>query len=183
MNKFFAIVLSFSLFIAGAAGSECSWCQQIDDQDARLGHRNMIIIADSAFPIQTGTGIQVIVTGVDHAAVVAYAIEAIEACSAVRPLIALDKEFAFVPEEHAPGAADLRKTIITLLEGKSSRPIREALHESLLAEINETAADYTVVVFKTTGVIPYSSVFFTLDCGYWTEEGEQAMRARLAEAK
>ena len=168
--------------IASFAG-EKTWQAKVDEQVALLGHRNMIIIADSAYPIQVGGGVKVIGTGASHEAVVAHTAKAIEACPAVRPLIALDKEFAYVPEEHAPGAAKLRKRILGMLKGKSAEPIREALHEDLLKEVNETAGEYTVVVFKTTGVIPYSSVFFTLDCGYWSAEAEEAMRKKMKSDK
>jgi hypothetical protein len=115
--------------------------------------------------------------------VVVHTAKAIEKSPAVRPLIALDKEFAFVPEEHAPGAEKLRKSILGILEGKSAEPVREELHETLLKEVNELAGEYTVVVFKTTGVIPYSSVFFTLDCGYWSAEAEKALREKMEEAE
>ena len=40
-----------------------------------------------------------------------------------------------------------------------------------------------MVVFNTTGLIPYSSVFFTLDCGYWSAKAEAALREKMLEAK
>ncbi|MAT72246.1 MAG: hypothetical protein CMJ58_22295 [Planctomycetaceae bacterium] len=157
------------------------WHRQVEEQVARLGHRNVVIVADSAYPIQTARGVKVIVTGADHRDVVAHVAGAIDRAPAVRPLIALDKEFRYVPEEHAPGAARLRQGILDLLQGKSAEPIRETLHGDLLKEVSATAETYEVVVFKTTGTIPYSSVFFTLDCGYWSAEAEQALRDAMAE--
>jgi len=174
-----AALVTAALLITPALASKGPWELQIDQQVALLGHRNMIIIADSAYPIQTGAGVKVIATGAAHKDVVAYATKAITDSPAVRPLIALDKEFFFVPDKRAPGATELRKSILAMLEGKSAAPIREELHETLLKEVNELATEYTVVVFKTTGVIPYSSVFFTLDCGYWGAEDEAAMRAKM----
>ena len=160
-----------------------SWQHTFDSQIQRLGHRNLIIIADAAYPIQTGGGVTVISTGADHREVVAHAVNRIHSSPAVRPLVALDKEFRFVPDERAPGATKLRADLLKLLDGKSHEPIREELHEKLLAEVNERAKDFAVVVFKTTGTIPYSSVFFTLECGYWTAADEAALRQAMDEAK
>jgi len=179
--KLFPVIIAVALVSVSGCAEEANWKKEIDEQVGLLGHRNMIIIADSAYPIQVGGGVNVIATGADHQEVVSHAVKAIEKCPAVRPLVALDAEFAFVPEEHAPGAAKLRKSILAILEGKSAAPVREELHDTLLKEVNELAKDYTVVVFKTTGVIPYSSVFLTLDCGYWSAEAEEALRKNMEE--
>jgi len=37
---------------------------------------------------------------------------------------------------------------------------------------HEKASGKRKWVFKTTGTITYSSVFFTLDCGYWSADAE-----------
>lgn len=159
------------------------WKSPIDDQVRLLGHRNMIIVADAAYPIQTGSGVTVIPIARPHREVVEYVLGKIEASPAVRPLIALDKEFRFVPDARAPGATKLRADILKLVEGKSHEPVREELHETLLGEVNERAADFAVVVLKTEGTIPYSSVFLTLECGYWTAEDEAALRQAMEKAE
>jgi D-ribose pyranose/furanose isomerase RbsD len=166
---------------AGPADQDKSWKQAVDLTVDRLGHRNMIIVADSAYPIQTGSGVKVVVTGEGHEDVVARVIGALDRSTAVRALIALDKEFRYVPEKHAPGAAKLRRSILDHLDGKSAAPIRKEFHEKLLKEVGECATKYQVVVFKTNGTIPYSSVFFTLDCGYWSSEAEQELRRIMSE--
>ena len=61
------LACALTSFAALAEGED--WKKEIDRQVGLLGHRNMIIIADSAFPIQTGGGIKVIATGADHEAV------------------------------------------------------------------------------------------------------------------
>ncbi len=172
-------ILATLVLSLGSAVANPEWTELADRQLERLGHRNVIIVADSAYPIQTGSGIRVFTTGADHLEVVKQLASKIAASKAVRPLIALDKEFAFVPEKHAPGAAALRKEVLAALDGAG--PVREELHEKLLAEVNATAADFEVVVFKTTGTIPYSSVFFTLDCGYWSAEAEAELRKAMGE--
>ncbi|MGC4013544.1 MAG: hypothetical protein QM755_03345 [Luteolibacter sp.] len=153
------------------------WKQEVTAQTHLLGHRNMIIVADSAYPIQTGSGIKVIATDAPHQEVVAFVAKSIAASPGIRAKIALDREFRYVPEKHAPGAAKLRESLLAVLKGKEAP--REELHETLLKEVNQTAGEYSVVVFKTTCAIPYSSVFFTLDCGYWSAEAEKDLREAM----
>lgn len=152
------------------------WESRVNQEANRLGHRNMIVVADSAYPVQTGKGVKVVSTGADHLTVVKAVLAAIRSAPGVRPLVALDKEFAHLPEEHAKGAAALRKSMLEILPREN---LREELHETLLKEVNTTAESYEVIVFKTTGTTAYSSVFFTLDCGYWSAEAEQALRKRM----
>lgn len=181
--KHLTILISLFAFVAlplsAAEKSDGPWTQQISHFVNLLGHRNMIIVADSAYPIQIGGGVKVIATSADHLEVVKAVSEAIGKSNAVRPLIALDKEFAFVPEKYAPGAAKLRESILATVDGKSALAVREVLHEDLLKEVSKLAETYQVIVFKTTGTIPYSSVFFTLDCGYWSAEAEAALREKM----
>ena len=180
MMKSFSRILS-TLLASLSCLAAADWKKQVTDEAARLGHRNMIIVADAAYPIQTGTGIKVIQTQANHLEVVEAVQKAIDAAPGVVGLPALDKEFRYLPEEHAPGAAALREAILKRLG--TTKPIREELHETLLKEVNQTALEYSVVVFKTTGTTAYSSVFFTLDCGYWSPEAEAALRKRMAAAE
>lgn len=170
---------AFALISTSAKAELADWRSHASLQIEPLGHRNVIIVADSAYPIQTGTGIKVLSTGADHLEVVKYVSLLIQKSKAVRALIALDKQFAFVPEKHATGAAALRKEILAALDGKSAAPIREELHERLLEEVNTAAKDFQVVVLKTAGTVAYSSVFFTLDCGYWSAEAEADLRKAM----
>jgi hypothetical protein len=36
-----------------------------------------------------------------------------------------------------------------------------------------------VLLIKTKMRIPYTSVFFELDCGYWNAQGEKRLRAAM----
>jgi hypothetical protein len=126
--------------------------------------------------------VQVIATGAAHLDVLAHVMAYLRASPAVRPLIALDEEFRFVPDDHAPGATRLYAEVLKLLDGQSHEPIRRELHATLLAEVNALARDYSVIVIKTNGTIPYSSIFLTLECGYWTAEDEAVLRQTMAAA-
>jgi hypothetical protein len=38
---------------------------------------------------------------------------------------------------------------------------------------------FKVFILKTDEVIPYTSVFMQLDCGYWNTESEKHLRERM----
>jgi hypothetical protein len=54
--------------------------------------------------------------------------------------------------------------------------VQSILHDTVLARIGNTAANFKVLILKTETVIPYSSVFLELDCRYWGPEKEKALR-------
>jgi D-ribose pyranose/furanose isomerase RbsD len=141
-----------------------------------LGHRNWIVVADSAFPLQISPGIETIVTNEDHFAVLEKVLRAVDGAKHIRPKIWLDKELAYVPESLAPGADDARRRLEAALNGRGAAPI---LHQELIARLDEVGKTFKIVMVKTTLAVPYTTVFMELDCGYWGPEAETAMRARM----
>ncbi len=81
-----------------------TWTDKLAGYLPALGHRNWIVVADSAFPLQISPGIETIATGEDHFAVLAKVLEAVDGAKHIRPKIWLDKELGFVTEDLAPGA-------------------------------------------------------------------------------
>lgn len=144
-----------------------------------FGHRNWILIADAAFPAQVGA-VEVIATQEDHLSVVEEVLGLLRSAPHVRPVPWLDLELNALTEALAPGVAVTRAALDTILDGLAPRT---ELHESLLKRIGETAQSYRVLVLKTTGTVPYSSVFVELDCGYWSPENEAHLRAALTSAR
>ncbi len=45
--------------------------------------------------------------------------------------------------------------------------------------LDEASNLFNIVIIKTDFTIPYTSVFFQLDCKYWNAEAEQAMRKQI----
>jgi hypothetical protein len=45
--------------------------------------------------------------------------------------------------------------------------------------LDEAGKTFNVLILKTNLTLPYTSVFLELDCGYWSEEAEQRLRAAL----
>jgi hypothetical protein len=153
-----------------------TWREILESQLPVLGHRNWVVVADSAFPAYTRPGITVIATGKDHIKVLAEVLQAIDSRPHIRPHIYLDKELDYVAENDAPGMDACRKRLAEALAGRDARPI---LHRELIDKLDEVAGTFRVLMLKTTLALPYTSVFIELDCGYWTEEGEARMREKM----
>jgi hypothetical protein len=153
-----------------------AWADTLTAYLPALGHRNWIVVADSAFPLQISPGIETIVTGEDHFAVLAKVLKAVDGAKHVRPKVWLDKELAFVPEELAPGADEARRRLDEALKGRGAMPV---LHEDLIARLDQAGKAFKIVMVKTTLAVPYTSVFLELDCGYWGPDAEAKMREKM----
>jgi len=149
------------------------WTETLADYLPALGHRNWIVVADSAFPLQISPGIETIVTGEDHFAVLEKVLKALDGAKHIRPKIWLDKELAFVPESLATGADEARRRLEEMLKGRGAAPV---LHADLIARLDEVGRTFKIVMVKTTLAVPYTSVFLELDCGYWGPDAEAKMR-------
>jgi L-fucose mutarotase/ribose pyranase (RbsD/FucU family) len=137
------------------------------------GHRNWIVIADSAYPAQSNPGIETLFTGGDHTEVLKKILDAISASIHVRATVYVDAELKLVTEEDAPGVSALRKELTRLRAGKNTR---ELAHEEIIARLDQAGKLFRILILKSTLAIPYSSVFLELDCGYWSEEAEKRLR-------
>lgn len=153
-----------------------TWMDTLAGYLPALGHRNWIVVADSAFPLQISPGIETIVTGEDHFAVLAKVLKAVDGAKHIRPKVWLDKELAFVPEELAPGADAARRRLDEALKGRGAMPV---LHEDLIARLDQAGKTFKIVMVKTTLAVPYTTVFLELDCGYWGPEAEAKMREKM----
>ena len=156
--------------------AQSDWKARVAETMPLLGHRNWILIVDSAYPLQSSPGVETIETNSSHLDVLRYVLGAINSSIHVRPLIYMDRELPYVPDEDAPGASKYREQIAQIL---SDYTIESIPHERVIAQIDETSKEFHVLVLKTTMTIPYSSVFVRLDCKYWSAEAEKRMRQRI----
>ena len=81
-----------------------------------FGHRNWIVVADSAYPAQSKPGIETIVSGAGQLEVARQVLDAIARSKHVRANIYLDQELQFVAETDAPGISRYRKQLAELLK-------------------------------------------------------------------
>ena len=153
-----------------------AWADALGVVLPALGHRNWIVVADSAFPLQISPGIETIVSNEDHFAVLGKVLKAVDGAKHLRPKIYLDQELNFVPEELAPGADSARRRLDEILKGREVRPV---LHEELIARLDQAGKAFKIVMIKTTLAVPYTSVFLELDCGYWSPDAEAKMREKM----
>jgi hypothetical protein len=142
-----------------------------------LGHRNWIVVADSAYPAQISPGIEVVVSGEDHFVVLGKVLKALDASRHVRPKIYLDKELSHLSDDLAPGIVACKGRLDDMLKGREVKPL---LHEELIARLDQVAKTFRVLMIKTNLTLPYTSVFMELDCGYWSPESEQKLRKKMS---
>jgi D-ribose pyranose/furanose isomerase RbsD len=152
------------------------WHAKLAQQLPLLGHRNWILIVDSAYPLQVSPGVEVVETGADQLAVVSTVLNALDHSIHVSPNIYLDAELPFVPQQNFPSLNAYRANLKKTLQG---RPVQSLPHEQLIARVSEAGKDFRILVLKTNMAMPYTSVFLQLDCKYWGAEDEQKLRQTM----
>jgi L-fucose mutarotase/ribose pyranase (RbsD/FucU family) len=144
-----------------------------------FGHRNWIVVADAAYPAQSKPGIETILAGEKAIRVVQKVMDAIKVCGHICAKIYTDSELSFVAEQDAPGVTKYRRRLNAALAGSM---ITQIPHEQIIARLDQAAQVFRILVIKTELTIPYTSVFFELDCGYWNAEAEARLRQAIASA-
>jgi L-fucose mutarotase/ribose pyranase (RbsD/FucU family) len=142
-----------------------------------LGHRNWIMIVDSAYPLQSSAGVETLETNADQIEVLRTVLSAIDSSIQVRPIVYMDAELPFVTEKDAPGVTAYREKIKATLGG---RTITSLPHEQIIAKVDEVGKTFRIVVLKTTMTVPYTSVFLQLNCKYWSDDAEAQMRKAMS---
>jgi hypothetical protein len=144
------------------------------------GHRNWIVVADSAYPAQSKPGIETILATCSQAEAVAIVSRAIGACTHIKANVYTDEELELVPESDAPGITEYRKRLTDLFHGARVNCLP---HEQIIAKLDHAAQLFRILIIKTNMTIPYTSVFFELDCAYWNADAEARLRAAMPAAK
>ena len=138
-----------------------------------LGHRNWIIVADSAYPLQIAPGIETVTVTESQLSAVKQVLAELGRAKHVRPVIYIDSELKFVSESTVPGISKYRRELNGLLAGKATQRM---LHENIIKKLDEAGKTFKVLLIKTPLTMPYTSVFFQLECGYWSAASEQKLR-------
>jgi len=143
-----------------------------------LGHRNWIMIVDSAYPLQSSAGVETLETNTDQIVVIRKVLDAIDSSIQVRPIVYMDAELPFVTEKDAPGVTAYREKVKATLGG---RTITSLPHEQIIGKVDEVGKTFHILVLKTTMTVPYTSVFLQLNCKYWSDDAEAQMRKAMSE--
>jgi L-fucose mutarotase/ribose pyranase (RbsD/FucU family) len=152
------------------------WKAAVERQLPLLGHRNWILIVDKAYPAPSNPDITLINTGASMIDVVRDVDSLLQGQGHIRPIIYQDAEFQYLDEGLASGITTYRKDIKALW---GARTVREISHEEIFRKIDTASQLFKVVVLKTESLLPYTSVFLELDCGYWDGKKEETLRSRI----
>ena len=144
-----------------------AWSEIFESRLPLLGHRNWVAVLDAAFPLFTSTGIEALYTGEDHQAVLSLVTDRISRAPhvAAAPLVAEELRWVESP---------MASAVLSAL----GEP-RSMSHADILETLDEVSRRYRILALKTTCTTPYTSVFFELGCGYWSDEEEAELRRRM----
>jgi len=156
-----------------------NWKTEVEQTLKLFGHRNWIVIADSAYPEQSNPAIKTVTIDDSQIEAVDFVSHLIEKANHVDANIFIDKEMAYVQEKDAEGITTYISNLDEILKGK---PIQTLLHEDIIRELDTSAKLFNVLIIKTDLAIPYTSVFFQLECGYWNGDVENDLRKRMESA-
>jgi L-fucose mutarotase/ribose pyranase (RbsD/FucU family) len=159
-----------------SGGREASWHETLDQRLPLYGHRNWIVIVDSAYPAQTRNGIETVVTGASQTDVLTTVLNALAHSKHVKPIVYTDAELNYVPESDAPGVTAYRAQLKSIL---GARAVSSLPHEQIIKKLDEAGQTFKVLVLKTNMTIPYTSVFLQLDCAYWNADAESRLRKAM----
>lgn len=159
------------------ASTHSGWERRVQGLLPLYGHRNWIVVADAAYPAQSRPGIETIVADAEQINAARIVLDAIASSRHVRANVYVDAELSFVAETDAPGVVDFRKQLDSLLYG---RTVNRIAHEQIIHKLDQAAQMFSVLIVKTGMTIPYTSVFFELDCGYWNAWAEERLRQAIA---
>jgi len=167
------VLLGIVGVFADAPSHSAGWKNLLREQLPILGHRNWIVVADSAYPAQNSSGIVTIETGATQIEVVQEVLRQLGTSKHVTPIIYVDAELKPLNDHLAPGVDRYKKDLYKLLKGRS---VQGVLHGDMIAKLDESGKTFKVVILKTTMTLPYTSVFLNLDCKYWGPEKEKQLR-------
>jgi hypothetical protein len=165
-----------ALPLAAQSGAEANWRTILAERLPLFGHRNWIVIADSAYPAQSARGIETVVSNADHFDVLRNVLRRLDNSQQVRAIVYLDQELQFVPDSDASGISSYREQLMGVL---GDRPVRRELHEQIIAKLAQASQNFRVLIIKTNLTLPYTSVFLQLDCAYWGEDAERRLRQSM----
>ena len=149
------------------------WQALLAEQMPLLGHRNWIVVTDMAYPLQTNPGITTLFADAPHAEVVGKVASMIADAPHVFAHIYQDSEQQKLSEELAPGWDAYKASMKAVLD---SEQVEYVPHEELIRRLDEVSNLCRVIIIKTPLTLPYTSTFFSLDCGYWDAEREAQIR-------
>ena len=153
-----------------------NWKETLKDRLPLYGHRNWLVIADSAYPAQSRQAIETIVVDEEQTTVLEETLVILSGCKHIEANIYTDKELNFIGDNDAPGISSYRRKLGALLKGHE---VRTLPHEEIISTLDRVGEKFRVLLIKTNMRIPYTSVFLELECGYWNADAEKRLRIAM----
>jgi hypothetical protein len=156
------------------------WRQVLNERLSLYGHRNWIVVADSAYPLQSAPGIETIVSTDSQVDTIREVLTELSKRNQLRPVVYVDKELKYVEEQAAPGIDAFRQLLNGILEkslsGQTANPM---LHEDIIKQLDQASKTFNVLIIKTNSLLPYTTLFLELRAGYWNDQAEENLRRRM----
>lgn len=153
-----------------------NWKEALKDRLQLYGHRNWVVIADSAYPAQSRQAIETIMADEEQITVLEETLATLSGCNHIKPNIYTDKELNFIGDNDAPGISSYRRELGALLKGHE---VHTLPHEEIISTLDWVGEKFRVLLIKTNMRIPYTSVFLELECGYWNADAEKRLRTSM----
>ena len=153
---------------------ENNWKSILSEKLPLLGHRNWIVVTDMAYPLQSNPGVTTLFVNEDFSEVVGYVSQLIASAPHVFAHTYLDQEQHAMSEELCPG---WNKYTTSLSRALDIKEITFVPHEDLIHKLDKVSSMFNAIIIKTPLTLPYTSVFFELDCAYWDADREREIRS------
>jgi L-fucose mutarotase/ribose pyranase (RbsD/FucU family) len=160
-------------------GADSNWQKILAERIPSYGHRNWIVIADSAYPAQAKEGIETVVANADQVEVLETVLAALAKSKHVAPIVYIDQELKYLDDAEAPGVEAYRYRLAAIFKDKT---VESLPHEKIIEKLDAVSQTFRVLIIKTNMTVPYTSVFLQLDCAYWGPDAERGLRAKMAAA-
>ncbi|MEX2514229.1 MAG: hypothetical protein WD398_15100 [Cyclobacteriaceae bacterium] len=189
LNRKISLLLLF--FLPTGCGVEVSSIQKEGDENQNIntkevihekmkvmGHRNWILLVDSAFPEQNADGMETIVVEGGMLENLEWLLPMIKDAPHINPVIYKDLELDYLDEDMVAGIEGYKSDLNEILGDQIAVPL---LHEEIFEMLDKEASLFSILMIKTDEVMPYTSLFMQLDCGYWNPDQEAELRKKMSE--
>jgi hypothetical protein len=177
------LFLLFAIAVSGCASSKplaYSWDEKVEMRLKAMGERNWIVIAESGYPLVTDSAYRTVNSDEDLLYLVKYLLGEIADSPHVKAVVYREKELERIQERDAPGVDAFRGKFAKLTQQAEVQAVPRADARKLVAE---AAKNHQVLVLKSEGVMPYSTVYVKLASGYWDEGREKRLREAITMAR
>lgn len=155
-----------------------AWKDRVSQQVNMLGDRNWIVVAEASFPAFNRPGFTQVLAGEEVPEVIEQVLTTLEQTENVRPNVFVARELRSVDNNFAPGIDQMRDRIEVSLHSLDTTELEQ---RSLITLVDSANTRYNVLVIRTSTALPYTSIFFELQPGYWDAESEDHLRRKLRE--